>query len=238
MDNDVTGFAQQSTYAGPYNAEQFRIIAELAKLATATPVQVKAVHGNGVDPVGFVDVLPLVGQRGADGTITPHGLITNLPYNRLQGGANAVIIDPQVDDIGMAVFASRDISAVKAARAAAPPGSERMYSYGDGMYLGGILNGTPTQYILFDQSGITVVSPQAVTVKAPTVSVIATVSASITAPMIKLGAAAQSLLSFITSAFEAKYNGHVHPVTAVGSNTQPPTVPMNASDMTSTVTGG
>jgi phage baseplate assembly protein gpV len=101
----------------------------------------------------------------------PHGTIYSVPYFRLQGGANAVILDPQVGDIGIAVFAESDISSVKAAKAQANPGSARKFDMADGLYLGGFLNGTPSQYVQFSASGITLLSPSAVTIQAPTVTI-------------------------------------------------------------------
>lgn len=237
MTQEVQGYATVNDHAGGHNTERLRIINMISKLATNQPVEVMAVHTQGVDPVGLVDVRPLIGQKSADGTITPHGTIPNVPYSRLQGGDNAVIIDPQVGDIGIGCFSSRDMTSVKNARAAAAPGSERMYDMSDAMYVGGILNRTPTQYILFDDTGITILSPIAIKVQAPKVDVVATVEASITAPIIKLGNGLASLLSFITSAFEAKYNNHVHTNGNGGANTGTPTVPMGASDMTNIVQG-
>lgn len=241
MINEVQGFATVNDHAGPFNAERLRILNMMSKLATCQPVEVVAVHAPvGVAPVGFVDVRPLIGQKSADDTITPHGIIPNVPYWRLQGGTNAVIIDPQEGDIGMGHFASRDLTSVKNARAAAGPGSDRMYDMSDCMYSGGVLNAAPTQYILFDNTGITVLSPTAIKVQGQSVDVIATVEASITAPVIKLGAAAQSLLKFITSAFMAVYNGHVHTNGNGGANTGTPTAPgqMTNAQLTSTVSGG
>lgn len=248
MTNEVQGWATVNDHAGSFNAERLRILNMMSKLATCQPVEVMAVHPpGGVAPVGFVDVRPMIGQKSADGTITPHGIIPNVPYWRLQGGTNAVVIDPQVGDIGIGHFSSRDLTSVKKARAAAAPGSDRLYDMSDCMYSGGVLNGAPTQYILFDQTGITVISPTALKVNAPavivqanTADVTATVEASITAPVIKLGAAAQSLLKFITSAFQSIYNNHVHTNGNGGANTGAPTAggQMTAAQMTTTVSGG
>lgn len=246
--SEVQGFATVNDHAGPYNAERLRILNMISKLATSQPVEVMNVHAPvGIAPVGFVDVRPLIGQKSADGTITPHGIIPNVPYFRLQGGANAVVIDPAVGDIGMGHFASRDLTSVKNARAAAGPGSDRMYDMSDCMYVGGVLNEAPTQYILFNSAGITVLSPTAVTVQAPevqascqTASITASVSAAITAPLIQLGAAGQTLLKFITSAFQSIYNNHVHSNGNGGANTGTPTAAgqMPNSNLTSTVQGG
>lgn len=67
-------------------------------------------------------------------------------------------------------------------------------------------------------------------------SVTSAQSAAITAPAITLGSSGQSLLQFITSAFQALFNGHTHNET--GSVTQAPNQQMSASHMTSTVKGG
>ncbi|MHB8803583.1 MAG: hypothetical protein ACYC5U_12690, partial [Rhodocyclaceae bacterium] len=92
-------------------------------------------------------------------------------------------------DIGVAVFASRDISQVKTTKKQGNPGSHRQYSFADGMYLGGMLNGTPTQYIQFSTAGIRIHSPTAVVLEAPdvqilaqTVEIDASTSATVTTP--------------------------------------------------------
>jgi hypothetical protein len=117
-----------------------------------------------------VDVTPLVNQVDAASNPQPHATIYDLPYMRIQGGSNAIIIDPQPGDIGVAVFASRDISQVKATQAQGNPGSARQYDYSDGLYLGGMLNGAPSQYLQFNPSGISLVSPTAISETAPAIN--------------------------------------------------------------------
>ena len=154
---------------GEFNSQAFIIQQFINKVQTCTVVRVDAVTNNGdVSPVGFVNVTPLVNQVDAQGLPTPHVTIFNVPYMRLQGGANAVIIDPKVGDIGICTFASRDISKVKKTKKQANPGSARKYSYSDGLYIGGVLNGTPSQYIRFTDSGITVHSAGTVAIEAAT----------------------------------------------------------------------
>lgn len=164
------GQQQPTTPASEYNVLAFVVQSLLQKLQTVTLVRVVAVsNAGGVSPVGTVDVQPLVNQMTGNRQPVPHGTITNVPYFRLQGGANAVILDPQVGDIGVAAFASRDISAVKTAKAPANPGSFRQFDWADALYFGGVLNGVPTQYVRFTSEGITVVSPTLVTIQAPDV---------------------------------------------------------------------
>ena len=133
-----------------FNAFSFLIQQALLKIQTATLVKVVAVHGGGgVAPTGNVDVQPMVNQMTGDRVAVPHGTIYSVPFFRLQGGPSAVIADPVAGDIGVCVFASRDISTVKNTKAVANPGSQRTYDWADGLYLGGLLNGAPTQYLQF-----------------------------------------------------------------------------------------
>lgn len=75
-------------------------------------------------------------------------------------------------------------------------------------------------------------------VSAKQASITASQAANVTAPSISLGATGQPLLSFVTSAFEALFNGHTHNVTAVGSPTNSPNQQMTTAHMTQTVSGG
>lgn len=156
---------------GEYNQVAFAIQQAIAKTQTATLVRIEACTNDGSDtsPVGFVDVTPLVNQLDGLGNPTPHVTVFGLPYLRLQGGASAVILDPVIGDIGVAVFASRDLSNVKTSKGPANPGSARTYDFADGMYLGGMLNGSPTRYIRFGADGITITDPAVITLKAPSI---------------------------------------------------------------------
>lgn len=227
--------------ASQFNAIAFLVQSMLAGIATAALVQVKGVTNNGgVSPSGFVDIQPMVNQVDGDGNAVPHGTIYHCPYFRLQGGANAVILDPQVGDVGIAVFASRDISSATAARAVANPGSARTFDYADGLYIGGVLNGAPTQYVQFSEDGITVSSPAAVTINAPDVtvnctngSIIASTLAKVQAPSILLQNAGAALKKLVNSAFITFFNNHVH--TGPGGNTGAPTVAAGTAQETSVV---
>ncbi len=170
MSTIPAGFVQPFSFQGIYNQLLFIIRQQIAKMQTATIVNVVACSNDGgVSPVGTVDVQILVNQIDGQGVPTPHITMYGLPYLRMQGGANAVILDPQPGDIGIAIFASRDISTVVSTKAQANPGSYRQYDFSDGMYLGGLLNAAPIQFVQFSTSGIKVVSPTAVTVTAPSI---------------------------------------------------------------------
>ncbi|WP_211222733.1 phage baseplate assembly protein V [Paludibacterium yongneupense] len=75
-------------------------------------------------------------------------------------------------------------------------------------------------------------------VSAQTVAVSAQGAASITAPSISIGASGQSLLSFVTSLFQALFNGHTHLSNGAGQQTNAPAQQMTDKHMTSTVKGG
>lgn len=150
-----------------FDGMHFLVSQIINKLATTALVRVVAVTNAGqVAPVGTVDVVPMVHQVDGLGAPTPHGTIHNVPYFRLQGGADAFILDPHVGDVGIAVFCSRDISSVKRSKKPGNPGSKRKYDWADALYVGGLLNGVPTQYVRFSTEGISVVSLGKVTVSA------------------------------------------------------------------------
>lgn len=177
----LLGTQQPESGGSEYNALRFLFDQSMSETATATVVKVMAVtNSGGISPVGFVDVQPTVNQVDGYGEPVPHGTIHNLPYMRMQGGANAIILDPQVGDLGIAVFAREDISSVKATKAVANPGSSRRFDMADGMYIGGLLNGTPTQYVAFTAAGIVIHSATEVKLDAPSVKINASGAVTIT----------------------------------------------------------
>lgn len=207
-----TGFATLADQSSEWNRMQFMIRSVMAGQATTTLVQVKAVEG---DPSAglTVDVQPMVAQVDGAGNAVPHGIIHNLPVWRLQGGVSAVIVVPVVGDIGLAVFASTDISGVKRAKEPTTPGSARRFDWADGIYLGGLLNPAPTQTVRLDDAGVTITSLGAVTINAPggvTVTGDLTVTGDITTGP--------------GSTFNGKsFDTHMHSgITAGGANSGPP----------------
>jgi hypothetical protein len=178
------GWMTPSDPSGEFNRTSFIISQQLAKLRTMVPVKVMAVlpqSGSGqatqgaVAGAGYVQVQPMISMVDGGGNTTPHGTIYNIPYTRVYGGINAVICDPSVGDIGYMVVADRDISSWKTqvvgnqtqggAAASSPtaqgsgaitPGSNRRFNLADGIYIGGVLNATPKQYVTFQTTGITI----------------------------------------------------------------------------------
>src|ERR1700760_4303077 len=135
MSDTVVGQTNPGTLGSEYNVLAFVIGQLIAKMQTVTLVKViSCSNDGGLSPVGRVVVQPLVFQVSSM-QIQPHGEISDVPYFRLQGGTDAVILDPKPNDIGIAVFASRDIANIKAdpqgavAQGGATPGSAGQFDW-------------------------------------------------------------------------------------------------------------
>lgn len=146
-----------------YNELEFVVAQHLRKrVHTALPVRVEAVF-KATDNVenhigGMVDVRPQIDQIDNDNQRIAWGdILHRLPYLRLQGGGAEIRVTPKVGDIGLAIFAERDISNFKASRTSSLPGSYRTFSMSDGFYLGGFLNDNAEVFIeVNDETGVEV----------------------------------------------------------------------------------
>lgn len=199
---------------------------------------VKSVTTGANNEMSYVDIQPMVSDQDGNGNMMEKGVVYNLPVWRLQRGSSAVIMDPVVGDIGMVAVFDKDIRTVRDSRKVSLPASGRNHSLGDGVYLGGILNNAPSQYLRFMDDGIDIVSPLVVNVDAPAVTVNATSSFVVNSPKITLngpvnqGAGTNkgdfTFAGNITATGEVtgkgvKLSTHVHGgVESGGSNTQGP----------------
>lgn len=156
--SDVAGYGQNSTQDAnsDFNVRQRQIKNLLSKISTAKVVKVTGVSGGGVNPPGTVSVQPMVSMQDGIGNTQEHGIVNGIPVWRYQGGLNAIICDPKEGDIGLLVCSDRDISAVKATSGMSNPGSARQFGIADGIYLGGLLNVAPNQYVYFTEDGIVI----------------------------------------------------------------------------------
>jgi hypothetical protein len=171
--NVASPFTEPTSRATEFQMLQFLIAQRLRKVQTAILVEIVAVHGGGLDPVGTVDVLVMVDQVDGAGNSVPHVTLYGRPYVRMQGGSNAIILDPVAGDIGLMVFGSRDLSAVIASKKHGPPPSGRLFGYADGLYVGGMLGAAPTSYLQWKADGSIVVdSPTEVDITAPVIKLI------------------------------------------------------------------
>lgn len=158
---NANGFAGQQglTDSGSqFNGQSFLIEQMLGRMATIRLVKVTKVAGGGgaLGAAGTVNVLPLVNQIDGLGNATKHGTIFKLQYVRAQGGKNAVIMDPEAGDIGLALVLDRDSTAAIKKKGQANPGSRRRFDLSDGVYLGGLVNSTPEQYVRFTSTGVVI----------------------------------------------------------------------------------
>lgn len=154
------GAADQGSTPNDFNARQFAIQQLVNQVSVATLVKVTKVSNTPgqLAKVGTLSAQPCVNQIDGYGNATAHGTVHNLCYFRYSGGKNAVIIDPEVGDIGVAVFSDRDISSVKANQDVANPGSRRRNDMADGIFFGVPLSAkskeVPEQYVRFTADGI------------------------------------------------------------------------------------
>lgn len=165
--------------------------------------------GNTITPgsavsIGFVDVLPLINQVDGNGLPIPHETVYHLQYFRYQGGHNAFICDPAVNDIGKMVIADRDTSLVKATSQQSNPGSGRRGNFADGTYIG-MCNGTgPSQYFAWLNQGFVIVDSFGNHIQSTNAGVI-------------INGVTISKTGDITTSSVASYNVHTHSGVTTGT---------------------
>ncbi len=102
----------------------------------------------------YVSLLPLLQQYDANGEALRQSIIYNVPTFSLQSGKAAIIMKPEINDIGIAIFSQQDIT--KLSNIPQKPLSYRSFSIADAMYIGSLqgMNKTePEIYIKFLQEG-------------------------------------------------------------------------------------
>ena len=141
---------------GEYNVLRFLFQQLLRRVNTFHAAQVLSCTNNGgLSAVGYLDVQLMVNQVDGAGRAVANAVIYNVPYYRIQGGANAVICDPEPGDIGFVAFAQRDITSFKNTKAQANPGSPREFALADAVWVcSWPSNVTPTQFVRFHSGGI------------------------------------------------------------------------------------
>src|SRR5579859_450798 len=122
------GYRTPQDFQSHFGTLAFMIRQIVGAHSTGTVVKViSCTNSGGVAPFGFVDAQPLVNQLDGVGNAVPHAPLYHLPYFRLQGGANAIICDPEPGDLGIAFICDRDISTVKNTQKQSNPGSRRRF---------------------------------------------------------------------------------------------------------------
>jgi hypothetical protein len=161
MPEEVKGVANYAARNSQFNALSF-MMRQAIREQVNTCVICKVVGVSG----GYVDVLPLVSQISGKGEAVPPATLFHLPFMRYHAGSAAVILNPVVGDLGLAVFSTKDNSGVKQGTAEpVPPASFRGNTMANGFYIGGFLNAEPTTFIELGQNGqITITAPGGVAI--------------------------------------------------------------------------
>jgi hypothetical protein len=147
--NVVQGVANYNAGTSPFNSLSF-IVQQAIRQQVNTCIICKVVACSD----GYVDVLPMVTGISGKGEAVQPTTLYKLPYMRYHAGVAAVILDPVPGDIGLAVFASKDCSNVKAGTTEPQqPASFRGNSQANGFYIGGFLNQAPSVFVELTQGG-------------------------------------------------------------------------------------
>lgn len=156
----MKGNAQLNTSSSPFNSMDFFVNQKLLSVNTCELVKVVAVEGM------FVDVVPMVLGTDGEGNAVDVGTIYHLPFLRVLGGENGIIINPKVNDIGLVCYCQRDISKVIASGVQSIPNTVRVLDSQDGIYVCTVasLNNAPTRFIEFTDSGIVITGNSSVTI--------------------------------------------------------------------------
>lgn len=160
QDNLPLTNARPEQSVGGAAQDKFIIQQLISNVHTMIPVEVISVSvpTDTLAPIGRCSVRPLVQQVDGNNNVYGRGEIINVPYLRVQGGKNAVVLDPVVGDVGLCGFCERDISMVKRTGAEAAPNTRRQYSLNDAVYMFTMMSGTPEQFVHFKDSGIDIKS--------------------------------------------------------------------------------
>lgn len=146
------GFQELNTSFNLTNALDFFTDQKLKSIFTCDIVKVINVDEK------TVDVQPLVYQVNGDNEIMKQEPIYGVPYCRQQAGMNGIILKPQIGDLGVVVYARRDISSVISSGGENVPDTRRFLSENDAIYLCSIASimSPPTRFIEFTDSGISI----------------------------------------------------------------------------------
>ena len=160
QDNLPLTNARPEQSVGGAAQDKFIIQQLISNVHTMIPVEVVSISvpTDTLAPIGRCSVKILVQQIDGNNNVYSGGTVINVPYLRVQGGKNAVVLDPVVGDVGLCGFCERDISMVKRTGAEAAPNTRRQYSLNDAVYMFTMMSGTPEQFVHFKDIGIDIKS--------------------------------------------------------------------------------
>ena len=220
QDNLPLTNARPEQSVGGAAQDKFIIQQLISNVHTMIPVEVVSVSvpTGTLAPIGRCSVKILIQQIDGNNNVYSGGTVINVPYLRVQGGKNAVVLDPVAGDVGLCGFCERDISMVKRTGAEAAPNTRRQYSLNDAVYMFTMMSGTPEQYIHFKQDEIHIKANSKIILDAPTVEATGQILAQgIIKSLTDVMAKALGLLGF-----GGTYNPHTHHENGVGSDTNQP----------------
>jgi hypothetical protein len=155
---DNTALAGQigiTDYNSDVNLMVFAIRQALARLRTAGPAQVKAVHAGAQSDQWVVDVQPMVSMVDGSKNSTPHGIVPGIQVWNISGANGSLCVQPTVNDIGLLIICDRDHSSVLSSKQPSPPSSGRQHDFSDGIFIGGFgAMNSNTQRIVMTPTGI------------------------------------------------------------------------------------
>lgn len=127
----------------------------ISAIQTMLPVTVVKQYGGGLDIVGNVDVVIATNLMTGNRKPVEHTVIYGVPYLRMQGGTDAMILDPKPGDTGFCGFCSREIAGFTKTRKAYSPRTKRKFNFADAVYLFGYSGVKPENYIMLKDGNIT-----------------------------------------------------------------------------------
>ena len=188
-DKELSANYDNFASSNPLNSMEFFIRSLISQVvSTSLPVVVTAVERKGEDAgAGYVTVKPLLQPRNNSGDGLEVTTIPKLPYFRLQHGKAAIICDPKVGDIGLAVVAKHDISNINGTTTPKVPATYRKFDPSDSFYIGGFWGKAPEVFIhLEDEGTIKIKAPTKITMDAPECEVNASTSFTVNSAQINL----------------------------------------------------
>lgn len=188
-DKELSANYDNFASSNPLNSMEFFIRSLISQVvSTSLPVVVTAVERKGEEAgAGYVTVKPLLQPRNNSGDGLEVTTIPKLPYFRLQHGTAAIICDPKVGDIGLAVVAKHDISNINGSTTPKVPATYRKFDPSDSFYIGGFWGKAPEVFIhLEDEGTIKIKAPTKITMEAPECEVNASTSFTVNSAQINL----------------------------------------------------
>lgn len=188
-DKELSANYDNFASSNPLNSMEFFIRSLISQVvSTSLPVVVTAVERKGEEAgAGYVTVKPLLQPRNNSGDGLEVTTIPKLPYFRLQHGKAAIICDPKVGDIGLAVVAKQDISNINGSTTPKVPATYRKFDPSDSFYIGGFWGKAPEVFIhLEDEGTIKIKAPTKISMEAPECEVDASTSFTVNSSQINL----------------------------------------------------